>query len=371
MLESIPAWMDLAGVPGLAMAVVEHDRVAWSANFGVTNSSTRAPVTDDSLFEAASMSKAVFAYAVLQLVQAGTLSLDRPLVEYHRPAYLPNDARIDRITVRHVLSHTSGLPNWGDDGKPDTLKPAFDPGTRFRYSGEGIFWLQLVVERITRQGLDAFVRTTLFDPAGMRNSAFTLDESMVSRLVHGHSDGRPDNGHGTRGVLSMIAPRATTWGIPLRAWRHEEWLRAAAELDPGNPARRVRFANAASSMLTTAQDYARFLQIVASRTSSQPWMLRDRERDAMLTPIMPVRPGSALAWGLGWNVERQGEVDRCGHEGNNNGRFTAYSGIERSSDCGSGRALVILANAAGGFAVYQRIVRAVTGSDQLSFLASL
>lgn len=366
-LTALPEWMRLAQVPGLAMAVVERGAVAWRGNFGVVNATTGGAVTDDTLFEAASMTKAVFAYAVLRLAEQGKLALDAPLVDVFRPAYFPTDARIDRITARHVLSHTSGLPNWGDDAKPETLRPAFDAGTRFRYSGEGYFWLQLAVEHLTGVGLDRFMRDMVLDPAGMRDSAFTLDEAMLPRLAFGHQEGRPDAGHGTRGVMQFLTPRATAWNIPLREWRHAEWLRTAAELDPRNPARRVRFMNAASSMITTAGDFARFLAHVVVRPTRAPWELSPALHAAMLTPHIAVREGSVLGWGLGWTIERTPRGLRCGHEGNNDGRFTCYSG----ADIAEGRALVVLTNAAGGFGVYQRLVRELTGLDQLSFIAGM
>jgi len=367
LLAELPGLMRLASVPGLSIAVVERGDVAWVRSLGVLSASTQQPVRDDTLFEAASMSKPVFAYGVLQLVEQQRLDLDRPLVTYHRPSYLPSDPRIDHMTARHVLSHTSGLPNWGDDAKPETLRPAFDPGARFRYSGEGFFWLQLVVERITGLGLDAFMRTTLFEPAGMRHSAFAWDESLLPAVSFGHRDGEPVAGHGTRPVMDLIIPRAQRWGKPVRDWLHEDWLRVAAELDPANPARRVRFVNAAGSLLTTATDYARFLGFVVKHTPRAAWELTEPTRTAMLSPQVAVRPDDPLWWGLGWTIERSGAGWRCGHEGNNENLFTSYAGADPTR----GRALVILTNAAGGFGLYQRIVRRLTGYDQLSFIATV
>lgn len=367
LLAELPGLMRLASVPGVSIAVVERGTVAWARSFGVLSTSTQQPVGDDTLFEAASMSKPVFAYGALRLADAQRLDLDRPLVTYHRPSYLPSDPRIDRITARHVLAHTSGLPNWGDDANPETLRPAFDPGTRFLYSGEGYFWLQLAVERITGLGLDAFMRQTLFEPAGMRHSAFAWDESLVSAVSFGHRDGAPVAGHGTRPVMKLIVPRAQRWGKPIRDWLHEDWLRVAAELDPANPARRVRFVNAAGSLLTTATDYARFLSHVVAHTPRAAWELTESTQIAMLSPQVAVRPGDPLWWGLGWTIERSADGWRCGHEGNNENLFTSYAG----ADSARGRALVILTNAGGGFGLYQRIARRVTGYDQLSFIANV
>lgn len=367
LLAELPGLMRLASVPGVSIAVVERGKVAWARSFGVLSTSTQQPVHDDTLFEAASMSKPVFAYGVLQLAETQRLDLDRPLVSYHRPSYLPSDPRIDRITARHVLSHTSGLPNWGDDAKPETLRPVFDPGTRFKYSGEGFFWLQLAVERITGLGLDAYMRATLFEPAGMRHSAFAWDESLVPAVSFGHRDGAPVAGHGTRPVLDLLVPRAQRWSKPIRDWLHEDWLRVAAELDSANPARRVRFVNAAGSLLTTATDYARFLSHVVKHAPRGTWELTEPTRTAMLSPQVAVRPDEPLWWGLGWTIERSADGWRCGHEGNNENLFTSYAG----ADPARGRALVILTNSAGGFGLYQRIARRVTGYDQLSFIANV
>jgi CubicO group peptidase (beta-lactamase class C family) len=367
LLAELPGLMRLASVPGLSIAVVDRGAVVWARSFGVLNASTERPVLAETRFEAASMSKPVFAYGVLQLAEQQRLDLDRPLAAYYRPAYLPGDERIGRVTARHVLSHTSGLPNWGNDAEPETLRPAFEPGARFRYSGEGFFWLQLVVERITGLGLDAFMRAILFEPAGMRHSAFAWDEALLPDVSFGHRDGAPVAGHGTRPVMDLIVPRAQRWRKPVRDWLHEDWLRVAAELDPANPARRVRFVNAAGSLLTTASDYARFLSQVVAHAPRASWEISEQMRVAMLSPLVAVRPEVPFWWGLGWTVENSATGWRVGHEGNNENVFTSYAG----ADPARGRALVILTNAGGGFGLYQRIARRVTGHDQLSFIAAV
>ncbi len=93
LVRDIPRFMRVAGVPGVAIAVVDRGRLAWSRGFGVRNILTRDPVRDDTLFEAASMTKPVFAYAVMRLVDEKRLDLDTPLVAYRRPANSGNDPR--------------------------------------------------------------------------------------------------------------------------------------------------------------------------------------------------------------------------------------------------------------------------------------
>ncbi|GFE80662.1 hypothetical protein GCM10011487_26620 [Steroidobacter agaridevorans] len=359
--------MRLASLPGLSMAVIKRGNLVWTQVHGVVNAGTGAAVRTDTLFEAASMSKPVFAYGMLQLVERGKLELDRPLVDYYRPSYLPRNPDIDRITARHVLAHTSGLPNWGDENKPETLQPAFSPGRYFRYSGEGYFWLQLVAEKITGKGLDALMRELLFEPAGMTRSMFAWDEEHLPDISFGHRGGKAVASHGMRGVMNLILPRATKWGKPVRDWMHEDWLRVAAELQPDAPPVRVRFQNAAGSLLTTASDYARFVSIVCESPRRASWEITDPLRRAMITKQIAVQQGVPLAWGLGWGLELGAPRLRFAHEGNNEDLFTSYA----TGDAARGDGLVILTNAGSGFGIVQRITRATTGFDPLSFIANM
>jgi CubicO group peptidase (beta-lactamase class C family) len=366
-LEEIPQVMRLAGLPGLAMAALDRGNVVWQQNFGVADAQTQAPVQPDTVFEGASTSKPVFTYAVLRLVERGVIDLDRPLVLYHRPPYLPADPRLDRVTARHVLTHTSGLRNWATEGDAETFRPLFDPGTSVCYSGEGFLWLQFVVEKLTGKGLDAVMRELLFEPAGMTHSSFMLDADAESKLAYAHTGGRRAPQQGMRDILKQVTPLAREWNKPLRDWTHEDWLRAAAVLDPGHPTQRVRFQTAAASLFTTASDYARFLALFMDQPRAASWQISDALRRQAIAPLVPVRGSTSLARGLGWSVERCGGEARFGHEGNNDNRATSYV----AGEARTGNGLVILANAGVGFPVYQWIVRQVTGCDQLSFLADL
>src|SRR6185312_4663078 len=108
----IPRLLHDADVPGLSIALIRDGRVVWAKGFGVGNVVTGNPVTTGSIFEAASLSKCVFAYAVLRLVDEGKLDLDTPLNRYLGTNYdVVGDDRINLITARHVLTHTSGFPN--------------------------------------------------------------------------------------------------------------------------------------------------------------------------------------------------------------------------------------------------------------------
>jgi CubicO group peptidase (beta-lactamase class C family) len=111
---------------------VRDGRIVWAGAFGTRDDSAQTPVDTATVFEAASLSKPVFAYLVLRLADRGELDLDRPLAEMLEYSRVAHDARARRITARMVLSHGTGLPNWG--GEQLTLH--FEPGT----ASPGIRW---------------------------------------------------------------------------------------------------------------------------------------------------------------------------------------------------------------------------------------
>lgn len=143
--KRLPTLLRDAEVPGVSIAVVSRGARVWTTSAGIAEDSSGQSVTDTTIFEAASLSKPVFAYAVLQLVEKGELSLDTPLVRYFDTAYV-EDSRGKLITARHVLTHSTGFPNWRPDGQP--LRMYFTPGSRYSYSGEGLVYLQRVVEHL-------------------------------------------------------------------------------------------------------------------------------------------------------------------------------------------------------------------------------
>ena len=122
-----------AGIPGMSIALFGRDGIEWKAAIGVRDAETGAPVVTTSVFEAASLSKPVVAYAVLHMVDRGEIDLDAPLWDLLPYDRLAHDERGRQITPRQVLTHTTGLPNWGDT----PLEFVRDPGTAWGYSGEG------------------------------------------------------------------------------------------------------------------------------------------------------------------------------------------------------------------------------------------
>ena len=140
--------MDAAGVTGLSLGILQQHIPVYVQAYGYRNKARRLYNDTSTVFYAASFSKAVFAYLVMQLVDEGMLDLDKPLYRYlpqplpQYPDYndLGEDDRWRLITARHCLSHSSGLLNWrwANPNGNNKLEMFFLPGERYSYSGEGI-----------------------------------------------------------------------------------------------------------------------------------------------------------------------------------------------------------------------------------------
>jgi len=309
-LATLPEWMRAFGVPGVAIAVVEQGELAWHRGFGVADVESGAPVDADSVFECASLSKPVFAYLVLQLVDAGALQLDRPLVDYHRPDFLADDdPQLARISVRDVLRHSSGLPDWRAHPDRDPLRTLVAPGQRVNYSGEAFFWLQRVVETVTGQSLDQLARERLFGPAGMQGSTYTWNAHAARHSVVGVPAPGARPGVQTFGAQwPLLQPLAEARGKPLSDWTWDDAVQALPQAQAVAPAGMFVWpgdllANAAASLRGPVQDYARFIAHVMQHPARQDWEIAEATRQAMLAPQLAVRPGW-LDKGLGWNLER-------------------------------------------------------------------
>jgi CubicO group peptidase (beta-lactamase class C family) len=133
--------MKAAGIPGLSLTYVKQGKIQEWYNLGVRSVDSKEAVDSGTVFNAASLSKCVFAYAVMKLVDSGKLSLDTPLYKYLEYPDLSHDERYKKITARMTLSHTSGLPNWRNGPQ---LNFRYNPGERYSYSGEGFVLLSKV-----------------------------------------------------------------------------------------------------------------------------------------------------------------------------------------------------------------------------------
>jgi len=178
----IPEYMREEDIPGVAIALICDGKVVWTEGFGVVNTITTKPVTSETLFEVASNSKVVTAYIALWLVDQGRLSLDEPLNAYLPKPWLPPSDYRNAVTLRQVLSHTSGL-NASIIHSRDIL---FVPGSHYYYLGIGFMYLQEVIEKVTGRGLEDLAREMVFTPLGMSSSSFVNQTDFTPRTANGH-----------------------------------------------------------------------------------------------------------------------------------------------------------------------------------------
>jgi len=263
--KGVPILMDKMGVPGLSMALISDGGIAWHSAFGVTSIETNQLVKEDTIFEAASLSKPVFAYMVLKFVSRGELDLDRPLAEYASEVYIKkkflgpefDDGRYKRITARMVLNHSTGFPNLR---KGNTISIDFEPGKKFCYSAEALCYLQTIVERITGQKLTELMRREIFEPLGMTKSSYVWRPEFENNVAYRH-----DMMGETRGLK-----------------RHQRAIGPA-------------------TLQTTACDYARFLIAVMKGVG----LNEQTYRDMLNFQSTYSKEGyEGVDWGLGTGLER-------------------------------------------------------------------
>ena len=182
--REIPKLMEAANIPGLSMAVVRDGQIFWKKAFGVKSQETKEPVDENTMFEAASLTKTVTAYAAMRLMERGELDLDRPLHEYFPDKEykkLSRDERYKQLTARLILTHTTGLPNWGS-------RLMRDPGLQYGYSGEGFLYLGRTIEQISGMSLQDFAQKEIFEPLGMAHTSYIWNETYAANGACGHDD---------------------------------------------------------------------------------------------------------------------------------------------------------------------------------------
>ncbi|MEO6932341.1 MAG: serine hydrolase domain-containing protein, partial [Chitinophagaceae bacterium] len=197
----IEALMTKANVQGLAIAVFNKNKPVFKKTYGYKNLSTREPIRGSTNIYGASLSKSVFAVMVMKLVEEGKLDLDKPLQSYlPKPIYeytpakkwhdnysdLETDTLYGQVTARHCLDHTSGFPNWRWIEPDQKLRVKFKPGTRYSYSGEGLVYLQVVLEKMTGRSLEDLMEQHVFMPADMTNSSYTWQNRFQNDYAVGH-----------------------------------------------------------------------------------------------------------------------------------------------------------------------------------------
>jgi CubicO group peptidase (beta-lactamase class C family) len=219
------------GARGLALAVIDGGRVRYVQAYGVRNAAGD-PLRTDTIMYGASLTKTVFAYTVLQLVDQGKLALDSPLAAYldkPLPDYDPEaiypdkygpyrdlagDPRWKQITARHALTHSTGFRNFWWDEPDQKLRIHFDPGSRYSYSGEGMILLQFVIENGRKDrglGLDVgALAQANFDRLGMTRTSLVWRPDFRPNLADGFTDQGKAVPHDERSKVRAAGSMDTT-----------------------------------------------------------------------------------------------------------------------------------------------------------------
>lgn len=215
--------MDATGAQGLAIAVIDDGRVVHVSAHGKRNAAGD-PLQVDTVMYGASLTKAVFAYTVMQLVEEGVLELDRPIGGYFPepltdypavPGYGPwpdlaGDERWKAITPRILLTHSAGFANFAflePDGK---LRIHFDPGTRYAYSGEGLILLQYVLERGMGLDVGQEMQRRVFDRFRMPRTGMTWRDDFAGNLADGWTADGQVEPHDARSRVRAAGSMDTT-----------------------------------------------------------------------------------------------------------------------------------------------------------------
>jgi CubicO group peptidase (beta-lactamase class C family)/uncharacterized Tic20 family protein len=341
--KHIKRLMEAGKVTGLGVTIFNQNKVVYKEAFGTKDIVTNQPLRGVTNIYGASLSKAVFSVLVMKLVEDGVIDLDKPLQEYlpkriyeYSPqkkwqdnySDLKEDTLYKKITARMCLSHTTGLPNWRWDNPDQKLKIMFQPGSRYSYSGEGMVYLQTVIEKIIGKPLELLVREIIFDPAAMKNSAYTWLPRFEEDYAVGH------NKEGQR-----------------------------YEKDKDNEPR------APSTLETTLDDYALFTEAVLKKT-----IINQTSSDEMFKPQLRLRSlkqmgpqsntqttendGIILSYGLGWGLLKSPYGWGAFKEGHGNG-FQHYSIIFPSSGTG----IVIMTNSDNGESIFKELLE-ITIADK-------
>jgi CubicO group peptidase (beta-lactamase class C family) len=189
----IETYRDYYGIPGVSLALIKDGHMVYHKTYGVKNTMTGEKVDDNTLFEAASITKPVFAFAVQRLAERGVIDLDKPLYLYLPYKDIEYDERYKLITAKHVLTHRTGFPNWRSMNQDGKLDLKFVPGTSYNYSGEGFEYLKMVIEKITNKKVEQVLQEEVIQPIGLYHTFFSKNDSLQRMVANGHFDRLPSN----------------------------------------------------------------------------------------------------------------------------------------------------------------------------------
>ena len=307
-----PPLMEKNDVVGLSLGLIRNNKLVLVKSFGYADLDKKREINRETIFKAASLGKPVFAYVVLELSKQGIIDLDQPLYKYDGSLLIEDDPRSKKVTARMVLTHTTGVPNYGKEPKP---KFRGNPGEKFEYSGYGFIYLQQIIESLTNKGLDQLASELVFNPLGMDSSSFSWRESY-------------------EGVISS--------SYQLDKEKHKvkkEW----------------RKPRAAWSLYTTLDDYSKFIIYTLNTSTSSASI-------TALATQSEVKVAKGVEWGLGWGLQATEPNMSFWHWGSMEGFRNYVVGYPEEQ-----MAVIVFANSRKSFKIVDTIMAKSLGGSYPSY----
>lgn len=330
--------MQAGDVPGLALALISDGEVAYVKAYGFADVDEGRALETDTVMYAASLTKAAFAYTVMTLVDEGVVDLDRPIPDYlPRPldqyedyVDLAGDPRWRVWTLRMLLSHNAGLPNWRWFSDSQKLEIIFEPGSRYAYSGEGIQIAQLTLEVGLGLDVDALMQERVFDKFGMRRTSMLWREDFRPNFARGFDEEGKNLGHNAR-----------------------QTVRAAGSMD------------------TTVSDFAAFLAGVlrgdgltqaarAEMLTAQVQITARHQFPSQFPVDTDANLGIQLSYGLGWGLFETPFGPAFFKEGHDDGTNNYALCLDAAQRC-----ILILSNSSNGEGIFLYLADALIGETDL------
>jgi CubicO group peptidase (beta-lactamase class C family) len=323
--------MERLHIPGVAIGIISGQEF-YTLEFGVTNLDNPLPITADTLFQIGSITKTITALAMMRLADAGLVNLDVPIRTYLADLRLADESVAQRVTLRHVFSHTCGwLGDYFDDLGPGdealakvvtrmAKLPQETPlGEVWSYNNAGFYLAGRVVELMTGKTYEAAVKELVLDPIGMTNSFFFPADLMTYRFAAGHDAVYP----GEERSPKVLVP----WAL-------------------------ARTSNPLGGLACSVIDllrYARF-QMGDGKTESGQRLISSETLRAMHTPGVPAANGEAM--GITWFIRQANGVRLIRHGGATNGQMATFTVAP-----GQRFAFIALTNSDRGSELYQPLIR--------------
>ncbi len=291
-------------IPSIAIGLIKNGNLQQIRAFG--NKKPNQPISNNSIYKVASLTKPITAFVVLKLIDEGKWNLDEPISKYFIDKDIKNSKYLNKLTTRHLLSHQSGFPNWRYLTDSKKLHFQFEPGTKWQYSGEGFEYLRKAIEKKLKRPFEEIAQQKLFNPLGMKNTHFYWTDKIKEEqyAVEHDENGKPIN--------------------------FEKYT----------------VTNASANLLTTVEDYSKFLMYVLNGAG-----LSEKNYDEFLKVQAHEKKG--IDWSLGMQMLTNLPNNETAfmHTGGDYGTKTIAIILKNSKN-----GLVLFSNSENGMVLWQKII---------------